>query len=173
MTADANTPALLVPEPCRLVEYRRPSARSTAMPRLDKQDQRIADIFGTQEVPDVTTETLARYLACLKQHLVFPCQLTGIEDLGCFAWEEYYTFGPGSKKEYEQLKKKRASYTDTYELLSFDDEVDEDDGILVHVRRLSDKKKFTLTLSDLQATDEQSKNYQLLDDFSVWFVNWR
>jgi hypothetical protein len=51
--------------------------------------------------------------------------------------------------------------------------VDADDGILVHVRRLSDKKKFTLTLSDLQATDEQSKNYQLRDDFAVWFVNWR
>jgi hypothetical protein len=143
------------------------------MPKLDKQDQRIANIFAAKDVPDVTIETLARYLAYLTQHLTFPCQLTGIEDLGCFSWEEYYTFGPGSKKEYEQLKKKRASYTDTYELLSFDDEVDADDGILVHVRRLSDKKKFTLTLSDLQATDEQSKNYQLRDDFAVWFVNWR
>ena len=64
-------------------------------------------------------------------------------------------------------------YPTTYELLAFDDEVDADDGLVVHVRRLSDKKKFTLTLSDLQTTDEQSKNYQLLDDFSVWFVNWR
>jgi calcium binding protein len=173
MTADANIPALLVPESCRRVEDGRPSRRSTAMPKLDKQDQRIADIFGVKEVPDVTPETLARYLAYLKQHLTFPCQLTGIEDLGCFSWEEYYTFGPGSKKEYEQLKKKRASYTDTYELLGFDDEVDPEDGLLVHVRRLSDKKKFTLTLSDLQATDEQTKNYQLLDDFAVWFVNWR
>jgi hypothetical protein len=173
MTADANIPALLVPESCRRVEDGRPSRRSTAMPKLDKQDQRITDIFGVKEVPDVTPETLARYLAYLKQHLTFPCQLTGIEDLGCFSWEEYYTFGPGSKKDYEQLKKKRASYTDTYELLGFDDEVDPEDGILVHVRRLSDKKKFTLTLSDLQATDEQTKNYQLLDDFAVWFVNWR
>ena len=33
------------------------------MPKLDKQDQRIADIFGVKEVPDVTPETLARYLA--------------------------------------------------------------------------------------------------------------
>ena len=143
------------------------------MPKLDNQDQRIANIFGAKAVPDVTPETLTRYLAYLQQHLTFPCQLTGIEDLGCFSWEEYYTFGPGSKKEYEQLKKTRASYTDTYELLGFDDEVDPDDGLLVHVRRLSDKKTFTLTLSDLQATDEQSKNYQLLDDFAVWFVNWR
>ena len=54
------------------------------MPKLDTQDQRIADIFGVKEVPDVTPETLARYLAYLKQHLTFPCQRTGIEDLGCF-----------------------------------------------------------------------------------------
>src|SRR5262249_51314658 len=96
----------------------------------------------------------------------FPCQLTGIEDLGCFSWEEYYTFGPGSKKEYEQLKKKRASYTDTYELLGFEDEVDPEDGILVHVRRLSDKKKFTLTLSDLASRQFWSKNVRYLVQFA-------
>ena len=49
------------------------------MPKLDKQDQRIADIFGTEDVPDVTDETLERYLEHLKAHLEFPCQLTGIE----------------------------------------------------------------------------------------------
>jgi hypothetical protein len=37
----------------------------------------------------------------LKRNIEFPCQLTGIED---FPWEEYYVFGPGSKKEYEKLK---------------------------------------------------------------------
>jgi hypothetical protein len=89
MTSDANTPALLVTESCRLIEDGRLSARSTATPKLDQQDQRIANIFGTKDVPDVTTETLTRYLAYLQQHLTFPCQLTGIEDLGCFSWEEY------------------------------------------------------------------------------------
>src|SRR5215813_9930898 len=85
-----------------------------------------------------------------------PIALLGLSETNTIG---YYTFGPGSKKEYEQLKKTRASYTDTYALLGFNDEVDPDDGLLVHVRRLADKKKFTLTLSDLQATDEQSKNY--------------
>ena len=56
------------------------------MAKLDKQDQRIATIFGTQEVPEVDTDTLERYLDHLKQHLALPCQLTGIED---FDWEEY------------------------------------------------------------------------------------
>jgi hypothetical protein len=143
------------------------------MPKLDKQDQRIANIFGTKDVPDVTDATLEIYLAYLKQHLDLPCQVTGIEDMGCFAWEEYYTFGPGSERKYEKLKKKRASYTDTFELLSFDDDYDEDYGLVVNVRRLSDKKKFALTLSDLEAADKKSKNGELLDDFSVWFVNYR
>ena len=31
------------------------------MAKLDKQDQRIATIFGTQEVPEVDTDTLERY----------------------------------------------------------------------------------------------------------------
>ena len=143
------------------------------MPKLDKQDQRIADILGTKDVPDVTDKTLEIYLDYLKQNLGMPCQVTDIEDMGCFAWEEYYTFGPGSERKYEKLKKKRASYTDTFELLSFDDEYDEDYGLVVNVRRISDKKKFALTLSDLEATDKQSKHYPLLDYFSTWFVNWR
>jgi hypothetical protein len=86
------------------------------VPKLDKQDQRIANIFGTKNVPDVDTETLERYLDHLKQHLEFPCQLTGIED---FDWEEYYVIGPGSKGEHARLRKTRPSYMDIYELLCY------------------------------------------------------
>jgi len=39
------------------------------MPKLDKQDQRIATIFGTEDVPDVITTTLERYRDYLQQHL--------------------------------------------------------------------------------------------------------
>jgi hypothetical protein len=35
-----------------------------------------------------------------------------------FGWEEFYNFGPGSKKEYQKLKKKYPSFRDDYELLS-------------------------------------------------------
>lgn len=161
------------------------------MPKLDKQDvnlkevlrqaskarqsqgKRIADIFGTKKAPNVTDETLERFLAYLKENLEMPCQVTGIEDMGCFAWEEYYTFGTGSEKEYEQLKKKKASYRDTYELLNFEEDYDDNYGLSVKVRRVSDKKRFVLPLSDLKATEEASPNYQLLDDYSTWFVNWR
>ena len=126
---------------------------SHVMAKLDKQDQRIADIFGTQDVPEVDTETLERYLAHLTQHLALPCQLTGIED---FDWEEYYVIGPGSKAEHERLRKTRPSYMDTYDLLSFEDEVDLDEGIMVHIRRVSDKKKFLLPRTNLEATQKKS-----------------
>ncbi len=137
------------------------------MTEIDKQDERISAIFGG-EIPNVTEESLSTYLIYLKEHLELPCELIGIED---FDWEEYYMLGPGDQKEYERLKKTMPSYTDKYDLLSLADEVDGWVGILVNVKRVSDKKKFTLPLAELEATDERSKNYQLLDDYSVWFVN--
>ena len=75
----------------------------------NNQDKRLADIFGTQTVPKVTEETLALYLDYLKQHLEVPCQLTGIESRGCFAWEEECIFGRRRPKEYAQRKKKEPS----------------------------------------------------------------
>lgn len=140
------------------------------MSDFDEQKRRIASVFGGDEVPEVNSKTLRAYLAYFKKNLEFPCYLTGIED---FSWEERYVFGYGSKTQYEELKKTRPSYTDTFKLLGFDDDIDEGYGILANVKRVSDKRKFALSLADLKATDEQSKNYQLLHDFSVWFVNYR
>jgi hypothetical protein len=137
------------------------------MSELDEQDKRIEQIFGRFDV-GVSKKTCLKYMDYLKQNIEFPCQLTGIED---FSWEEFYVFGPGNKKEYEKLKREQASYTDTFNLISFEKNVDKNRGILVKVERLSDKKKFLLSLADLESTEEESKNYQLLDDYSVWFVN--
>ena len=138
-----------------------------------QQDQRLADIFGTQTVPKVTEETLALYLDYLKQHLEFPCQLTGIESLGCFAWEASYIFGRRRPTEYAQRKKQQPSYTDTYTFLNFEDAYDPYEGLAVKVKRVSDSKRFVLPLAHLKTTEKPSNNAQLLDDYVVWFVNWR
>ena len=121
----------------------------------------------------VNYENLEKYLAYLKNEITFPIMVTGIEDLGCFSWEEYYTWGPGSQKEYEKLKKKYPSFNDEYELLTFDEEYNEDEGLYGNVRRISDKKKFSLTLADLEAVENNSKNAQLLNDYAVWHTNFR
>ena len=139
----------------------------------EQQDRRIADLFGSPKVPKVTEETLAIYLAYLKQHLEVPCQLTGIESLGCFAWEASYIFGRRRPKEYAQRKKQQPSYTDTYAFLSFEDAYDPYDGLAVKVKRVSDGQRFVLPLANLKALEKPSNNDQLLDDYAVWFVNGR
>jgi hypothetical protein len=138
------------------------------MDKFEKQEKRIIVILGTKKL-DVTRKTLSTYLKYMKKHIEMPCQLTGIED---FEWEEPYVFGFGSKREYEELKKTQPSYKDKFNLIRFVNEIDNYyDGIFVYVQRVSDERKFVLPLADLKSTDRKSKNYQLLDDYSVWFVN--
>jgi len=113
------------------------------------------------------------FLDYLKKSLEMPCLLTGIEDLGCFSWEEYYIFGPGSERKYTKLKDKRPSFRDTYEFLNFEDAYDDNYGLMVNVNRLVDNKRFILPLSDLKATEKTSPNYQPINDYVTWFVNWK
>lgn len=136
---------------------------------MDEQDTRVAAILG-EPFAEVGETTLSRYQDYLERQLTKPCHLTGIED---FPWEERYVFGLGSKRKYEKLKKKWPSYTDEFEFLGFDDFGDIYEGLLAKIRRISDEKTFVLPLADLKAIDESSENYQLLDDYSVWFVNSR
>lgn len=145
---------------------------------VDDQYDRIYEILDVEDAEDeksaaVNYENLGKYLSYLKNEITFPIVVTGIEDLGCFGWEEYYTWGPGSQKEYEKLKKKYPSFSDEYELLSFDEDFNEDEALCVKVRRISDNKKFSLTLSDLEAVEKNSKNAQLLEDYAVWHTNFR
>jgi hypothetical protein len=144
-----------------------------AIQERKQQDRRLADIFGTPTVPKVTEETLALYLTYLTQHLEVPCQLTGIESLGCFAWEASYIFGRRRPKEYAQRKQHQPSYTDTYTFLSFEEEYNPYAGLAVKVKRVSDSKRFVLPLANLKAREKPSNNAQLLDDYAVWFVNGR
>src|SRR5215475_5595593 len=124
----------------------------------EQQDRRLVDIFGTHTVPKVTEETLAIYLGYLTQHLEVPCQLTGIESRGCFAWEASYIFGRRRPKEYAQRKQHQPSYTDTYAFLGFEEAYDPYDGLAVKLKRVSDSKRFVLPLAHLKAREKPSNN---------------
>jgi hypothetical protein len=137
------------------------------MDNPNKQEKRIAEVLSADNL-SVTLESLTLYRDFLRKNLDMPCIMTGIED---FPWEERYIFGFGDQAEYEEIKKTQASYTDIFELKRFEDLIDEDHGILVKVKRVKDNKRFILDLASLQATDEKSKNYMLLDDYCSWFDN--
>lgn len=130
---------------------------------------RIAKVFGTEEAPEVSRESLLIYRTYLLQRLDQAAIMTGRED---FLWEEFYLFGPGDKREYDQLKKKRASYTDEFKLIDILKKNVEDRDLLARVKRLSDGKTFDIGLSWLTANEKKSGAYQLLDDFATWVVNW-
>ena len=105
----------------------------------------------------------------MKENLELPCYVGGSEE---FLWEEEYLYGPGKTKEYEKLKKTNPSYTDVFVLENFQPKFDETDGIMVDVKRVSDQREFTLSLAELEPSDEDSPNYILLEDYSIWFINY-
>jgi hypothetical protein len=136
---------------------------------LMDEEKRIALILGDDDL-DVTDEKLNKYRDYLIENLDFNTVITGIED---FSWEERYVFGYGDKDEYKRLKKTRPSYRDLYKILKIEEEIDDMVGLIVKVKRLSDRKFFDLPLADLRANDKNSPEYELLQDYSIWFINWR
>ena len=100
------------------------------MADTEAQGNRIEKILGADN-PDVSDESLQMYRSYLQKNIKLPCELTGIED---FRWEEYYILGPGDKKEYEQLKKTQPSYQDIYTFISFDDLIEDMEGLMVKVK---------------------------------------
>ena len=145
------------------------------MSRMDAQDARIAAVVGDDDESNFG-DCVDKFCEFLKKSLQLPCDVTGIED---FRWEECYVIGPGDPKEHERLRQTQPSFQDTFELLAIEQDVFSewmmfyDEDIAGHVRRKSDGKEFHLGLAELEAVDTKSRNYQLLYDFSVWFVNGR
>lgn len=139
--------------------------------RFKNHEKRIELLFNNK-FDDLSRRpaTLAFYRSYLEANLNFPVRIIGIED---FSWEEYYLLGPGDKREYELLKKTKPSYTDIFSMSKIDSYYDEDYGLFAKVTRLSDKKRFQLPLMDMKAVEKKSTDYQLIEDYSVWFINYQ
>ncbi len=143
------------------------------MTQLDAQDARIEEIVGDHEASNFDG-CRDKFRGHLTSALQLPCDVTGIQD---FNWEEHYVMGPGDPKEHERLRKNYPSFRDTYELLAIEKGVYSEwiifygEDLAGHVRRKSDGKEFYLGLAEIEAVDKSSKNYELLNDYAVWFVN--
>jgi len=131
-------------------------------------EQKLEEILGTTNL-EVNQTNLKKYLKYLKQNLTIPCLVTGMEE---FEWEEYYTMGNGSKKEYQKLKKTKPSYTDQFNLLKLDDKLDVKYGVFATLERTTDNRQFTLPLAELEAVVEDSVNAELLEDYGMWFFSY-
>ena len=139
---------------------------------LDTQNTRIEAVVGNEG--ESFGDTVNKFYNHLTKNLQLPCDVTGIED---FRWEERYVFGTGSSKKYQKLRITQPSYQDIFQLLAIKKDVYSGwmmyhgEDLPGHVRRKSDGKDFYLGLAEIEAVDKKSKNYQLLDDYVMWFVN--
>jgi len=131
-------------------------------------ETKISKILGSKNIKS-SLKNSVKYLDYIKQNIQLPCHVTGIEE---FEWEEEYTMGYGSKKEYARLKKTQPSYTDRFTINRLEDLVIQEEGIFVEVQRVGDRQKFMLPLFELESVDVISRNNQLLDDYVVWFLNY-
>ena len=131
-------------------------------------EQKLEEVLGTTTFK-VNQTNLKKYLKYLKQNLAIPCLVTGVEE---FEWEEYYTVGPGSQKEYQKLKKTQPSYTDEFNILKLDNKLDVRDGILAVLERTTDNLKFTLPLAELEGVVEDSVDAKLLQYYGIWFFTY-
>ncbi len=142
------------------------------MSQFDEQEKRWKAIL--KDASEGTLEEAREvYFKHLQANLLLPCEVTGTED---FDWEEPYIFGAWSQAEYTRLKKTQPSFRDKFELLDIGQSgwskwMMFGGDIVAHVRRRSDGKMFDLGLAELQATDKESINCQLIEDYAVWFCN--
>jgi hypothetical protein len=131
---------------------------------MDADEIRIAKVFETDEVPDVSYENLVLYRRYLLENFDRKTILTGRED---FPWEEKYVIGQANRAEYEKLKRTNPSYTDQYELIDILEDIVEENDLIASVKRLSDGKRFEIGLSWLDSKRKSRKDHQLLDDFAT------
>jgi hypothetical protein len=135
----------------------------------DAEEKRISILLDSQDT-SVTETNSQKYYKYLKKNVQTSCVLTGME---FFDWEEPYLIGGWSAVEYENKKLTNPSYTDRFKLVGFIDKIDDWKGILVKVKRLSDKKIFELPLWDLKLIDKKSSAYLLISDYSSWMTNYQ
>ncbi len=141
----------------------------------DEQFRRIDAILGDSMERGLKAAVQV-YFQHLKNSLDLPCEVVGTED---FRWEEYYVIGPGKKSEHDRLRKEQPSYLDRYQLIEIELGVISEwmlfggEDIAAHVKRVSDNKAFTLGLAELKPVDRLTPNFQLLDDYAVFLVNYR
>lgn len=136
---------------------------------FDKEDKAYAALFSSNNI-DINKVNLKIYREYLMANLKQPVFLKG----RCpFPWEEEYRFGIGNSVEYEHLKTKHPSYRDEFILMKiFNANVGDESGLVVKVKRKSDKKVFKIELFYLESVDKQSFNSELLNKYSDWIVNY-
>ncbi len=111
---------------------------------MENQENRIDDILKECKSSSVDRNTIEAFLTYIDENISLPCEVTNMEH------------DDGEK----------------YLIIDFEDCGDTMYGITCNVKPVSNKRRrLVLALVELEATDKKSKNYEILDDYGVWFSN--
>ena len=133
-----------------------------------QQRDRVGRIIGEHTQNHALAQE--QFLAHLQRMLAFPCDVKLDFTL---SWELPYEDGQWDQGKYAKLKEVGPSIKDEFELLSIEKNQESKwmsfpEDLSALVRRKSDGREFVLGVSDLKASDGESPNFQLLDDYAMW-----
>lgn len=110
------------------------------------QENRIGRILKDCNTWSVDRNTIEAFLMHINNSLTLPCEVSNMEH------------DDGEK----------------YLIIEIEDIGDTMYGLTCKVKPVSNKRRrHVFGLAELEATDKESKNYEILDDYSVWFWNSR
>ena len=144
---------------------------------FDEQDLRVIKILAPEQlsnlddVPSVNNDFLALYFEYLNERLLPGLLLTGTDTTGYFSWEEPFEWQENKGAVYDKLRKGKGSFREKYTLQSlFQSEISR--FIIAIVLRENDNKMFEIDLEDLKLCSENHIEYELIEDYSYWVVNY-
>jgi len=114
------------------------------MTRESGQSDRIKKVLNGCANLSVGSETMQVYFLYLSENLNLPCDVV-------------------TASEYEK-----------YQLELLENSEDDLFGLLGKVKLLSDERKISMIpLCDLRAVNNRSENFEILNDYAAWFINYQ
>jgi hypothetical protein len=113
---------------------------------MSDHKNRLNSILKYCDNRSVNSNTIEAFLTYINNNITLPCEVSNTEhDDG-----------------------------ETYLIIKIEDIGDTMYGLTCTVKPVSNKRRrLVFALADLEATDKETKNYEILDDYNVWFWNSR
>jgi len=127
------------------------------MTDIEKQIEERIEKITQDESFNVVQDTLTKYLFFLKEKFSLPHKVTGTGN--------YFT--------YSEYKDKTPSGNQEFEIIGFEEDVENYSNIFVKVKQLNDEGEiFSLQLFEFKSIDSNSIESRILTDYTYWIENY-
>ena len=143
-----------------------------AMYLLDAQIKCLSQIFGfdveQRGLPPVTYQNLAIFFEQLSCELPQGFLLTGVGCEGYFEWQGRYETALVEAGNYDRMKLRKGAYSDAFTFVRCE-RINQRNGVIAKVCRITDSKIFKIPLVDLEAYDSHTHAALLIESYARWY----